>query len=493
MAVTEDRGIGGQRVDFFISYAGADAAWAEWVATVLGDCGYTTILQAWNFVAGSNFILEMHDALVRSERVVPLLSDAYLRSAFAAPEWAAVFAGDPTGRRRRLLPVRVGDCTPGGLLSALVYVDLVGLEEVAAKWRLLQALRPPGRQPCEARFPGQGPVAFPGALPPIWEVPARNPNFAGRDRYLDDLRAALGSGTASVTVLAVSGLAGVGKSQLAVEYCWRHASAYDLVWWVPAEVPAAIPASLATLAERLGLSTDNPAAAVGLLHAELGRRARWLIVFDNAENPSSVAPYLPPAGGGDLLVTSRSPTWRALGAALDLDVWSAPEAVAFILGRTGSDDEAEARAVADELGLLPLALEQAGAFIDETGMALRTYRELLATRRGEVLERGSPAFYRRTVAATFALAHERAAELNATAADLVEICAFLGPDDIPAQVVASGDPLADEEALATLRRLSLLRRQGDALAVHRLVGDVVRERLGPAGAARRGELLSPPC
>ena len=120
------------QVDFFVSYTGADEAWAEWVAWVLEEAGFTTIVQAWDFRPGSNFVVEMQDALARSARVMPLLSEPYLLSAFGTAEWAATFATDPTGRDGRLVGVRVGECQPPGLLAAVVHIDLVDLDEPGA-------------------------------------------------------------------------------------------------------------------------------------------------------------------------------------------------------------------------------------------------------------------------------------------------------------------------------------------------------------------------
>jgi hypothetical protein len=119
-----------QRIDFFLSYTGADVAWAEWAAGVLENAGFSTILQAWDFRPGSNFVLDMDDALRRSDRVMPLLSPAYLSSAFGASEWAAAFATDPKGVEGRLLPIRVADCRPEGLLRrvlGLVSVPVLGI------------------------------------------------------------------------------------------------------------------------------------------------------------------------------------------------------------------------------------------------------------------------------------------------------------------------------------------------------------------------------
>jgi len=125
--------------DFFISYNRADKRWAEWIAWQLEAGGHTVLIQAWDFRQGGNYVLDMQRALEGSRRTLLVLSPDFLRSQFTAPEWAATFAKDPTGSQGLLLPVRVRECQPSGLLAQLVYVDLVGLKSQAqARERLLQ-------------------------------------------------------------------------------------------------------------------------------------------------------------------------------------------------------------------------------------------------------------------------------------------------------------------------------------------------------------------
>ena len=180
---------------------------------------------------GSNFVLEMQRAASECERTVAVLSPDYLESAFTQPEWAAAFAGDPTGKSRKLVPVRVRQCEIEGLLKSIVYVDLVGAEEAAARRQLLEGVRQ-GRGPAgPVRFPSAKAPRFPTALPDIWNVPhLRNPNFTGRDALLAELHTALTSGRAAAVTQAISGLGGVGKTQLAAEYAYRSAHEYSLVW-----------------------------------------------------------------------------------------------------------------------------------------------------------------------------------------------------------------------------------------------------------------------
>jgi hypothetical protein len=129
------------RVDFFISYTAVDQDVAEWIAWVLEDTGYQTVIQAWDFRPGREFITEIQQALVSAQRVLAVLSPAYLNSEFARAEWNAALANDPTGAAGRLLPVRVAEVTLGGLDLPRIYLDLVGLPEETAKQRLLAGVR----------------------------------------------------------------------------------------------------------------------------------------------------------------------------------------------------------------------------------------------------------------------------------------------------------------------------------------------------------------
>jgi TIR domain len=249
--------------DFFISYTGVNRPWAEWIAVQLEAAGYSTVLQAWDFRPGSDFLHQMQQATTTAGRTIAVLSPAYFGSEFGEAEWRAAFVKDPTGELGLLLPVRVQPCEPPGLLASRVYVDLVNTDEATAKRLLLAGVDRSGARPTTAPFPGVaagGPGApevmrFPGQGSEVSNLPARNPNFSGRDELLERLHASLQAGSAAAVVPtgAVHGLGGVGKTELAVEFAHRFASDYDIAWWVPAELPTSATASLAALAGRLGV------------------------------------------------------------------------------------------------------------------------------------------------------------------------------------------------------------------------------------------------
>ncbi len=152
--------------DFFISYTEADEQWAEWISWTLEEAGFKVVLQKWDFAAGSNFVIEMQRAAATARRTIAVLSQAYLDSSrFGAAEWAAAFAKDPDGLSRTLIPVRIEKCTADGLLKSIVYVDLVGLEPMEAKERLLDYVKGERRKP-------KTPPSFPGAVSPRPAPPA---------------------------------------------------------------------------------------------------------------------------------------------------------------------------------------------------------------------------------------------------------------------------------------------------------------------------------
>ncbi len=152
-----------QQLDFFISYNHRDREWAEWITWELEHAGYICMIQEWDFVPGANFIAQMHYGLLRCRRVVAIVSANYLTSAFVTAEWAAAYADDPDGKRRKLLPIRVEDIQVSGLLRAIVYVDLVGIDEESARKAILTAAKVDRRKPENSpAFPsGRQRAAFP--------------------------------------------------------------------------------------------------------------------------------------------------------------------------------------------------------------------------------------------------------------------------------------------------------------------------------------------
>lgn len=325
----------------------------------------------------------------------------------------------------------------------------------------------------------------------VANLPPRNLAFTGRQHELATLGERLAAGTAAAVVQpqAVHGLGGVGKTHLVLEYAHRHLDHYCVIWWVHAEEPLAIPGQLVDLASRLGIpAAADQAQAVQALWDELRHLDRWLLVLDNVEDPEDVRPYWPP-GNGHTLATSRNPAWSDLAAAVPLDVPPRAEAVAFLHRRSGVDAQAAAT-LAEALGDLPLALEQAAAYLEETATGAGEYLDLFGEHAHDLLDEGRPAT-EQTIATTWTVSLQRLREQAPSAEDLLVLCAFLAADAIP-RALLTGHPERLPERLATiacdaiayqrsiraLRRYALVKASGDELSVHRLVQVVVRAELG---------------
>ncbi|MET7422740.1 FxSxx-COOH system tetratricopeptide repeat protein [Dactylosporangium sp. NPDC005555] len=332
----------------------------------------------------------------------------------------------------------------------------------------------------------------------IWGgVPLRNPDFIGRDEYLSNLSRALSAETkVSVVPQTLHGFGGVGKTQLVVEWVYRHAASYDLVWWVSAEQQPIVRSSLATLAERLGLapSEDMQQTARTVLDALAASPLRWLIVYDNADEPDDLAALLPTANG-HVIVTSRNQAWSTahLGNSLEIDVFSRDESISLLRHRDPSLSIEDANRLSDKLGDLPLALDQAAIWRAGTGMPVEEYLELFETHARELLDEGKPANYPATVYAFLRVAVARLRDEHPAAAQLLELFAYLGAEPLSSTLLRYGraanlsqplasalsEPIAERRAIRELRRLGLARIDPDnkTIEVHRLVQLVLREDL----------------
>jgi tetratricopeptide (TPR) repeat protein len=299
---------------------------------------------------------------------------------------------------------------------------------------------------------------------------------------------------------------------LAVEYAHRHRSQFDTVWWVRAEQPATLVGDYADLAGALhlpGVGQADQQLALLAVRRWLEEHDRWLLVLDNAEGPDTstglqaplarLVDLLPRVLHGQLLVTSRDASWEERGALAELEVFTPTEAVAFLLGRSGSTDEVAAAEIGTLLGWLPLALEQAGAYIRETRLSLGDYLARLRSYPALTVAKGRPRDRdpTDTVATTWQVSLERVRP-TAGAAVLLEVCGFLGPEAIPRELFArqldppaaeldllAQDPFALDAAVAALRRFGLVKADEQMLTVHRLLQKVVRDGLDPAGKAVR--------
>ncbi|NKE58605.1 tetratricopeptide repeat protein [Lentzea sp. PSKA42] len=477
--------------DFFVSYTQADRSWAEWIAWELEAQGHRVLIQAWDIVPGSNWVSAMHQGVQVSERTIAVLSSAYLESVYGAAEWQAAWRDDPAGGDRKLLVLRVEDCERPSLLGSVVSEDLFGLDEVAARTRLHRVVRGAltGRlkPPEPPAFPGRAAAtkpSFPGTLPAVWNVPPRNPNFTGRAESLERMREALRS-SKTIAVHSLYGMGGVGKTQLAIEYAHLFASDFDVVWWIPAEQPAVIPDHLTELGIALGIDVD-PSTTKRVLDYLRGR-ARWLLVFDNAEEPSDLWPYLP-SGHGQVVITTRRGGFAALGTVLDLDVLDRAESVALVQRRLRTASREQAETLAQLLGDLPLAIEQACAYAESTGLSVDDYVRLFRERAADMIGRGRVINRHETLTTLWDLSLTALSERNPAASQLLDLLAWMAPEPVPLDLfvdnpdelpvplaAAARDPLDWAETVGALADGFFVRRTSTEITIaHRLLQQSLR-------------------
>src|SRR6266516_2350520 len=358
------------------------------------------------------------------------------------------------------------------------------------------------------------------ALPRIWNIPyPRNSFFLGRDEILARLHTQLQTGQTTAlsqppqtpalfqSPQAISGLGGIGKTQLAIEYAYRYHQDYQAVLWARAETREDLIASYSTLATLLNLpdqQAGDQQITIAAVKAWLQKNSTWLFILDNADELELLPPFLPPVPGGHVLLTTRAWDMQGFASRLAVETLSDEQGALLLLRRAGlltaadelaqapADERRLATALTQELGGLPLALDQAGAYLEATGMPFDEYLRIYQTHRHTLLKerRSLAAHHPAPVATTWSLSFERVEAKSPAAADLLRLCAYLAPDAIPEAIITQGaehlgdllapvaaDAFLLSQAIEALRAYSLLTRdpRTRTLSVHRLLQAVLRD------------------
>jgi DNA-binding ferritin-like protein len=281
----------------------------------------------------------------------------------------------------------------------------------------------------------------------------------------------------------------VGKTQLAIEYGHRFSDDYDVIWLISAEQDELIGGQLAQLAITAGLVGADVAtqAAVQALHAAVQATPRWLLIFDNAEDPQTLAAWLPPRGG-HVIITSRNPGWE-IAAPVEVSLFDRAESITLLQQRIPGIPQSDATRLAEELGDLPLAVAQAASFMADTGMPTGEYLDHLHEHTTQILANGRPNNYPTSLAATINLAADRLAQDNPAAAQLLSLCSVLAPEPIPLRLFSRSAALLPEPlagvavdwsafyaAVKAIGDHGLAGTSHQGLQIHRLIQAIIRDR-----------------
>ncbi|GLW35940.1 FxSxx-COOH system tetratricopeptide repeat protein [Actinoplanes regularis] len=455
----------------------ADQVWVEWVEHVLVASGFHVVHAPGPEKPQADGAQRLRIISRREGAAGTIIDD---------PELCAVYTADITPWRR---------ITPAN--SAFI----AGLSATAAAERLLDLIgRPVGDTDAvlagAPRYPGEEPQL-------VVNLPARNARFTGREPVLRELREQLRSGTAVVLfgtqAVALQGMGGVGKTQLALEYAYRYRTAYDVVAWLRADSDESLGSSLHDLGDLLGLQSEQFGADYArAVVQELGRdKRRWLLIFDNADEPEAIRTYLP-HGPGHVLITSRNMSWGEQTQPLQIDVFTREESIEHLLQRVDSLNRQDAHLVAEQLADLPIVVAAAAAWLAETLTPVSEYLTLI---REEGPSAALTATTDQSIARTWDLSLIRLRDRDQAAYRLFQLCSVMAPE-IPLDLVYSdqmaeylkafnpalSERMARGSLVQQINRLALLRldqrpsaagetdRRGQII-IHRVVQNVVRDRM----------------
>jgi len=357
----------------------------------------------------------------------------------------------------------------------------------------------------------------------FWNIPyRRNPYFTGREDLLTRLHELLhaGKATALTQPQAISGLGGIGKTQTAVEYAYRSRDDYQAVLWASAASRETLISDFVALAALLQLPERDLAdqsIVVAAVKRWLASNKDWLLILDNADDLELAADFMPLESSGHILLTTRAQFTGAIANSLEVEKMEQDEGSLLLLRRAKklapsapleqapATDRSLAEAIVKELGGLPLALDQAGAYIEETNCGLSGYLDLYRTHRKDLLQRRSKlrSEHPEPVATTWSLSFQKVEQANPAAADLLRLCAFLDPEAIPENILTEGaseggpllqpvaaDPFQLNEAIEVLRTYSLIKRNAETktLNLHRLVQVVLKDGMNNQAQREWAEL-----
>ena len=310
----------------------------------------------------------------------------------------------------------------------------------------------------------------------------RNNDFTGREVILEQLADQLIQEERAAVTQTFIGQGGVGKTQIALEYAYRHQDDYRFIGWVQSETNALLNNDLEKLGKQLFPETkfNEPLEAIAALLAWAQQNDNWLLIYDNAENPESINSFIPKGAKGHIIITSRHADWSEIAVELPVKVFDRDESVNYIKKRRPVITDNEADKLADAMGDFPLALSQACSYMKACGKTVDAYLELFEKKQHDLLDQYPPKSHEKTVAATFTLAFDCVREESELGGFLLSLFSFFAPDEIPLMLLRQSFKVEEidlDNAIAALQKYSLAEVKNDLLSLHRLVQTVIRETM----------------
>lgn len=525
-------------IEVFYSFAEADAPFLEQFERHLSLLRHQGIITTWHqrqIIAGADWQAELDYHLNTASLIFLLISPDFLASDYQYGAELQRALQRHHDNEARVIPILLRACdweeAPFGTLQAaprnrkpvtswrnrdeawtnVTQAIRQALEELLNSERMQDA--PPSNIPQPSSR-----AMRPAPFPALWNVPYRYTFFfTGRERLVEDLFTNFTSEhhSGTVPIQALSGLGGLGKTQTAVEYAYRYRHHYRVVLWMRAETEEELLTHFKAAAELLKRPVthiQHPQSLLASMQEWFQRTTDWLLILDNADQIAVVEPFLPPSARGHVLLTTRATAMGSLAQPVTLTPLAPDDGALCILRRanylpwTGQLRDASpasvkaARDLSQLMDGLPLALEQAGAYIETTGRSVSGYLDLYREYRPEIqrYRHGEVPNYRDPVAFAWNIAREMVQEENAAAIELLHLCAFLAPEAIPYDLFTKGahllgpilgpvaaKPLAFDRLVALLRKHSLLKNEVDRetdisrLIIHPVLQEILRDGMEP--------------
>ncbi|QDV49575.1 tetratricopeptide repeat protein [Gimesia fumaroli] len=504
--------------DVFLSHASADKLVVRELAERLRKDGLRVWLDEWVIKPGDSISLAIEQGLERSRMLILFMSKAAFDSEWVALERHTSLFRDPTNQERRFIPLRLDDCTITDVLKQFAYVDWREKNQDQYN-RLLDSCRSGN-----------------DSLSQLFSIPwSKNKCFTGRENTIVEIHKRLSMDSKGGSVVALSGLGGMGKTQVAIEFCYRNREEYRALFWISATSRQAFQRGLIQIAQRLGLGIGHSYDENKLALAAkkwLYKQTDYLLILDSLDDPSIVSEFLKDEPRGHIIITTRRHLLDSMGIndTIAITGWSKKDSFTFLESRTDSKitKSSESKAVSllfQELEGFPLAFEQVGAFVYSTDVTFSWYLEHYQERKLELLERGIPTqgSYNASVATTWIINFSQVKEESISSFKLLELSAYFCSHKIPIFLISNGirafqkkeyskyyseliatipseDRIAVFDVLQPLQKYSLITIQGqyESYSIHRLVQEVMRDItresasfLGKCAMSLVSEALSP--